>query len=911
MTIVLFLLALTAAGLGGYAILVYIGLDELESWTGGRLAGLVVVAMPAWWAGVLGLHQWRMVGAVVIVACAVGGGVVAWRRKAWRQLLIAEGIFWAFTAIVLLIRLDHPEIMLTEKPMDLGIFATLLRADGFPPPDMWLAGGTLPYYYWGALLWSLPLSLSSLPLEIGYNLIVGLIGGTVASLLWMLGRRVGGGHGSGFLVAFFGLLAGTPDGLRQIFAGAPFHSLDYWHASRQIPDTITEFPLFTVWLGDLHPHLLSMPIVCLAVLVAWHAGRAVPKREHIAALAVLFGVAWAANPWTMPPTLTAIALLLVAGPDRWHWPSGSGRVRWLGAVGVAVGGWLVTAPFHLGFRPFFQGVRPVFAWTEVANLLLYAGCLLLPASLAAAGFVRRLVGGDEERKRAIVLAAAAATLTLAAATGRPTLVLLAAILAVFVTALFSPLAGAARPAFALAALGTFLFLVPEVVYVVDSYGEDLHRMNTVFKSYIQGWIFFAVALPVLLQWGVRGRPARITLVVVMAVASGPHLVSMVAQQFTASERGFNGMRWMTEGDRAIVRYLRSQAPGTVIAEAVGGAYTQYARLSAASGVPAYLGWANHESVWRGNQILSETYRRALLIARIFTAPDGAGVRRAAADAGVHLVAIGSLERKDYTEEELRMVAEAGEVVLDQEGGTVVRFGFPEPGGQFAMQSSIAAAIEDDGAAVGKTSVRLGRDHRGFVRDAVAVGAQINDGELAQLRGMPGLESLDIGECPITDAGLTSLAGLTELQILYLHDVPITDDGLVHLRGLTRLTVLSLKNTEITGEGLIYLKGLTDLEVLNLSDTAITDDALTNIEGLAELNTLGLEGTKITNAGLIHCKPLKKLRVLNLNRCAITDDGLANLLGLTNLRMLYAAETKLTEDNVEKFRMKMTSLAVQR
>ena len=679
MTILLFLVVLTAAGLGGYAILIHLGLDEIESWAGGRLAGLVVVALPAWWAGALGVHQWRAVGAVVLVACALAGGLVAWRRQAWRQLLVAEGIFWAFVVVVLFIRLDHPEIALTEKPMDLGIFASLLRAEGFPPPDMWLAGETLPYYYWGALLWSVPLSVSSLPLEICYNLIVGLIGGMVASLLWMLGRRVGGGHGSGLLVAFFGLLAGTPDGLRQLFAGESFGSLDYWHSSRQIPHTITEFPLFTVWLGDLHPHLLSMPIVCLALLVAWHAGRVGPKKEHTAALAVFFGVAWAANPWSMPPTLIGISLLLMAGPDRWHWPTRGGRDRWLAAAVVAVGGWLVTAPFHLGFSPFFHGIRPVFAWTEVANLLLYAGCLLLHATLAAVGLLRRFVAGNEERNRAIVLLVAASTLVAAMATGRPTMVLLAAVCTLFVAAVFSAVTGEARPAFALAALGTFLFLVPEIVYVVDSYGQDLHRMNTVFKSYIQGWILIAIALPVLLQWGVRRRPARIVLVVVMGVVALPHLVSMVAQQVTAEERGLDGMAWMTAGDRAIVRYLRQQPPGTVIAEAVGGAYTNYARLSSASGVPAFLGWANHESVWRSNEILRETDRRSLLIERLYTASVTHEIRQAAAEAGVHLAAIGSLERKDYTEEELRGVAESGEVVLDEEGGMVVRFGSVEVG----------------------------------------------------------------------------------------------------------------------------------------------------------------------------------------------------------------------------------------
>ena len=228
-----------------------------------------------------------------------------------------------------------------------------------------------------------------------------------------------------------------------------------------------------------------------------------------------------------------------------------------------------------------------------------------------------------------------------------------------------------------------------------------------------------------------------------------------------------------------------------------------------------------------------------------------------------------------------------------------------------MQASIVPTIEDDVAALQELGVRLVRDHRGTVWSGVAVGLEITDADLARLRGLPQLESLEIADCPITDAGLANLAGLTELQILYLSDVPITDRGLAHLGDLDRLTVLSLQNTKITGKGLVHLKDLTDLEVLNLSDTAVTDDALEHLGSLAELDTLALEGTMVTDAGLVHCGPLDKLRVLNLNRCAVTDDGLENLLGLTNLRMLYAAETKLTAENAEKFRLRMTSLAVQR
>jgi hypothetical protein len=248
MAIILFLLAVMGAGLGGYALLVWLGLDDLEAWAGGRIAGLVLVALPAWWAGVLGVHEWRSLGAAVLVVAAIVGGGVVWRRKEWRSVLIAEAIFLAIAAVIIFIRLDHPQISFTEKPMDLGILASLLRADSFPPPDMWLAGEALPYYYWGALVWTVPLWVSHLPLEFGYNLIVGIIGGMVGSLLWMLGRRVGGSHLSGLLVTFFGLLAGTPDGMRQLFAGTKLSALSFSRHISGISIPICSRCLWPAWL---------------------------------------------------------------------------------------------------------------------------------------------------------------------------------------------------------------------------------------------------------------------------------------------------------------------------------------------------------------------------------------------------------------------------------------------------------------------------------------------------------------------------------------------------------------------------------------------------------------------------------------------------------------------------------------
>jgi len=265
----------------------------------------------------------------------------------------------------------------------------------------------------------------------------------------------------------------------------------------------------------------------------------------------------------------------------------------------------------------------------------------------------------------------------AAVSGRPVTAVLAVTGAVLLFRGLGGRDGRDRPALLLAALGIFLFLVPELLFVRDPYGEKLHRMNTIFKAWFQAWIFLSLALPALLGWAVGEGRRRVAAVAILVLPTLPHLLGMAAGPLFNRPLGLDGLRWMTPGDRAAVRFLRERPRGTVLVEAVGGAYSHYARLSAASGVPAVLGWGNHELVWRGPVILPEIERRRRLVKTIYGSGDSAAVRRAVAEAGADLVVVGFFERKDWEPGTLRAVAEAGERVFESEGTAVYRF--PETG----------------------------------------------------------------------------------------------------------------------------------------------------------------------------------------------------------------------------------------
>jgi uncharacterized membrane protein len=233
-----------------------------------------------------------------------------------------------------------------------------------------------------------------------------------------------------------------------------------------------------------------------------------------------------------------------------------------------------------------------------------------------------------------------------------------------------------RPALALAALGIFLFLVPEVVYIIDSYGERLHRMNTVFKSYIQAWTLLAAALPTLVTLLSRRLAVRVAVVAALALVALPHPGSLLLRQFSGAPLGLDGLSWMPADDRVLVEELRRQPRGTFLIEAVGGAYSEFGRLSANSGVPAYLGWENHELVWRGHEITELTTARRAVVQELYSCGDPRRVRELVELAGVHLVAVGTLERKVFPEQALAAVAAAGQVELREGVSLLVRFAWP-------------------------------------------------------------------------------------------------------------------------------------------------------------------------------------------------------------------------------------------
>ncbi|MCJ7550146.1 MAG: DUF2298 domain-containing protein [Anaerolineae bacterium] len=288
-----------------------------------KALGLLLTGVIFWWGGILGL--WGNTSSAVLAAAAIVwvAGLVLMRRhwhelRPWwqsnrRYVIVVEVLFlislvaWAF------VRASQPQLQTAggEKWMEIAFLNAMLRAPTLPPQDPWLSGFTLSYYYLGYLLLGVLTRLSMLAPTVAFNLgnagWFALVAAQAYSIVYDLTR--GKAVFRSLVAPLMLLLAGNGEGLFEVlharghlsvgfwkwldinrldqppqppFSPIPRRFFGWWQASRTIRDrtpwgdvqeVIDEFPAFSFILGDMHPHLMALPFVLIAIAIALNAYR--------------------------------------------------------------------------------------------------------------------------------------------------------------------------------------------------------------------------------------------------------------------------------------------------------------------------------------------------------------------------------------------------------------------------------------------------------------------------------------------------------------------------------------------------------------------------------------------------------------------------------------------------------------
>ncbi len=650
-----------------------------------RPLGLAIVAYVAWGLSLLTPLGFRRLTMLVAVA-AVAAASLALRRRsspeeaarapwlAWgEEEKLAAALFWSATGVLMVVRAAGPAILGAEKFMDLAFLNSLARYPGMPPADPWMSGKTINYYYWGYLLAAGEAKLSGVAPMVAYNLSVATFAGFSFAAAACLGLRLSRGR---FLVGlaaaagsvFAGNLTGALDAWSAPFA----RDFDYWHASRVIGPanfkTINEFPFFTFFHADLHPHLLAFPYFIAAFVVAhrWmEAGAEKGTRRWLSFLlvALVAGTARAASLWNMP----ALAILIVlCGVFR------SARGQSLpGLRGALRGGLAGLAAFLLSLLLFYPYTasfhlenRGLGRATMFSGLLEFLGVWGILFAVCLTGLWPLAAEDTEEARRRRdfgLVIAVAVSLGAGLLLRKPAMALILFLGLLAFRAAWRSLHAAAgadsEGAFAafLVLLGLGMIGGCELVYFKDTYGPDLQRMNTIFKFYHQAWPLLAIGGAVLAgrAWAGAGRsrPALSWLLATCALLAALWPANVVASRLRQKDgplsldaRGPLARR--DAGDAAAIDWLMKNAPiGSVVLEASGDPYSEFARISSHTGIPTVLGWANHEGLWRSSE--REVDERLARIKLFYTTPNPRVAAETIQKYGVTHVVLGDMERRAY------------------------------------------------------------------------------------------------------------------------------------------------------------------------------------------------------------------------------------------------------------------------
>ena len=670
--LVFWLLTTYAIGLSALPV-AYIALPNLTDRGFGlaRPIGMLIFGSVVWMLSLLKIlpsvsWSWWSIVLLVAVAGWVWIGLkkraefVRFLKRRWLHLIVIEAVFLVFFAVFAFIKALDPDISHTEKPMDLMMLNAVISAQHAPPTDLWLSGYPIAYYYFGYWMIGGIAQMSTVQASIAYNLALAsiaamaataifslvsnlvrrdgattaqmLAGGMIATLLLLVISNLNGlwellslnGIGS---EGFYDWLGIKGVDLNETGAGWRPEGWWWWWASsrvinRFLPDgteldfTIQEFPFFSLILGDLHPHLMSIPFVLTAISVianllfsrvGWGIGWLRRNPVSAVVLALVVGTAGFINTWDMLWTLLALGGAVYFKAYR---ENGRAHLQAIRSAAPAfllvalVGAvffsnyYFVTMQSQIQFPPAIPtkyATRPIHFLTVwgglIAAMLVFVIAISVPTLSREVAVLRGRVGslgfnsGMYEKSAWIVPIAFVVFAYLVwfiahnsfndNASGTdlftrvPLTVLLgAAFVGLFVTVYRRGIRGAddgAQIAMILLTISALLLFWAELFRLHDMFGG---RHNTVFKFYYQVWIFFAVVGGYSIYFWMRRHPTftgriRYFSVAAAVIATSLIVVSLyypfAATAGKSSESGteftLDGLRFLENRDATVTEAM--------------------------------------------------------------------------------------------------------------------------------------------------------------------------------------------------------------------------------------------------------------------------------------------------------------------------------------------------------------------
>ncbi|MGB9637213.1 MAG: DUF2298 domain-containing protein [Microgenomates group bacterium] len=623
-------------------------------------------------------------------------------RQSLITFLFEELMFFITLAFWSYIRGFQPDIQGLEKFMDFGFVNSILRTKYFPPADMWFAGKPINYYYFGHYVTAFLTKLTGIDSAITYNLMMATLFAFTFSLTFSLtgnliylwekfSSKVPVPNYKLLITNYSSIITAGLISALLISLGANLHpayynfkmeilkkpycdgSFSYWYpnATRYIgycPDvddkTIHEFPAYSFVVSDLHGHVSDIPFVLLFLALSLTLFIKIKENKNLSffqlltshfSLPLLLAVFYMTNQWDYPIYLMVLGLVLLWGFSRHYRYMGKTLIK-AAAAGIVIVLLSIPffLPFQLGFEPIAKGVGFVRAHSlfyqllilwgvpwffELAFLLFLFSHHLRPRQLLKKGnlakwFFKTL--DIEGQSKKITAPTSKSSFSLPTSHFPPDLFVLILLL-----------------------VSTILVIIPEIIYVKDIYITSYHRANTMFKLTYQSFVMFSISIGYIiirilssLRKGLFKKTFFLLSFTLFALLMVYPLYSIQGYYGKLSTKNYKGIyglnfiRRLYPDDYQAILWLNKNVSGQPnILEAVGDSYTDYERISMATGLPTIEGWLVHEWLWRGS--FDEPGKRSGEVQTIYETKNSTKAKQLLDKYKVKYVVVGGMEREKY------------------------------------------------------------------------------------------------------------------------------------------------------------------------------------------------------------------------------------------------------------------------
>lgn len=639
-------------------------------------------------------------------------------KEKWLLFVLEEIIFILTLLFWTSVKAHQPDIHGLEKYMDFGFVNSILRSTYFPPRDMWFTPFTINYYYFGHLVTAVLTKLSGIPSNITFNLMIATLFALTFTASFSIGANLmhelknQSRHGgtklkiilAGLLTALLLTLAGNFQIIYAFFKGyvgespVPFWQLSfspftfpnlYWYpnATRFIYHTIHEFPIYSFVVSDLHGHVLDIPFVLLTIAVILSLVFKFQALNHkppqiqnsndknskhfklwnfknwnlefwtLTLIGFLLAIMYMTNPWDgiIYFLLTILVFLFFTLQKR------ISILEWLFyliVIGIFFA--IFSFPFNRYFKPFVSGI----------------GIICPPQFLIDKGKLGPFIFEQNSCQRSpmwqlLTLYGFFYFWVLAFILNFKLKVKNLSTLDFFILCLIL--------------LSTLLIFIPEFIYAKDIY-PTYFRANTMFKLVYQAFIMLSISsgyiiirLFVDLKSSIISHKSYWKLVVSGIGIIGLFLVFTYPFFAINSYYGNLKINYGLDGtaylknlyptDYQAILWIDKNIKGQpVILEAQGDSYTDFARISANTGLPTVLGWTVHEWLWRGTYGIPAP--RISQIQTLYETTDVNIAQQLINQYGIAYVFVGDLEYQKYPNLSDQKFLELGKTVY-QNGRTKI------------------------------------------------------------------------------------------------------------------------------------------------------------------------------------------------------------------------------------------------